>query len=83
MARSNTETIGKELLSLAGITVNGNQPYDIQVHNPKFYPRVLKEQMLGLGESYMDGWWDCEALDQFIDRVVRADLENKVKLSGD
>jgi cyclopropane-fatty-acyl-phospholipid synthase len=27
----------------------------------------------------MDGWWDCEAIDQFIDRALRARLEVKVK----
>jgi len=34
---------------------------------------------LGLGESYMAGWWDCDALDQLTDRVLRANLGKKVK----
>lgn len=76
---SRDEKTIRDLLSLAGITVNGDAPFDITVHNPGFYARVLREGALGLGESYMDGWWDCEALDQFFDRVVRADLEAKVK----
>ena len=79
MAASKSEKIGKELLAFAEIEVNGNRPYDIQVHNPKFFDRVLAEGALGLGESYMDGWWDCEALDQFFDRVLRARLDEKVK----
>ena len=79
MAASKAEKIGRELLGLAGIEVNGNRPYDIQVHNPKFFDRVLAEGALGLGESYMDGWWDCEALDQFFDRVLRARLDEQVK----
>ena len=79
MARNNAEPHIRELLSGAGISVNGNNPFDIQVHNQKFFRRVLNEEALGLGESYMDGWWDCEALDQFIDRVLRADLEAKVR----
>ncbi len=73
------ERFVRKLLDTAGIEVNGNHPWDIQVHNPNFYRRVLREQILGLGESYMDGWWDCEALDQFIDRVVRARLDDKVR----
>lgn len=68
-----------ELFSLAGITIDGNNPYDIQVFNEKFYKRVLKETALGLGESYMDGWWDCQALDQFFDLILRARLNEKVK----
>jgi cyclopropane-fatty-acyl-phospholipid synthase len=68
-----------ELFSLAGITIDGNNSYDIQVFNEKFYKRVLKETALGLGESYMDGWWDCDALDQCFDRILRARLDEKVK----
>ena len=79
MAVRKSERIGRELLALAGIEVNGSRPWDIQIHNPKFYDRVLAEGALGLGESYMDGWWDCEALDQFFDRVLRARLDEKVK----
>ncbi len=79
MASKSAERTVRELLEMAGITVNGSQPYDIQVHNPDLYERVLSDQALGLGESYMDGWWDCEALDQFFDRILRARLDEKVK----
>lgn len=68
--------IAGEMLERAGITVNGSQPYDIQVHNPHFYKRVLQEGSLGLGESYMDGWWECERLDLFFTRVIQAGLEH-------
>jgi len=69
----------KELFESVGIEVNGSKPYDIQIHNRKFYKRVFCETALGLGESYMDGWWDCPALDQFFDRVLRAKLDKKLK----
>jgi cyclopropane-fatty-acyl-phospholipid synthase len=68
-----------DLFAFAGIAVDGDNPYDIRVFNEKFYKRVLSETALGLGESYMDGWWDCQALDQFFDRVLRARLNEKVK----
>jgi cyclopropane-fatty-acyl-phospholipid synthase len=79
MSQRKAETIGKELLSLAGIAVNGKDPSDIQVHNEGFYQRVLRDGALGLGESYMDGWWDCEALDQCVAKILLADLEKHVK----
>lgn len=66
------------LLSLADIKVGGRRPWDILVHNDNFYPRVLGSGSLGLGESYMDGWWDCPELDEFIFRIFRFDLENRV-----
>ena len=50
---------------LAYIAVNGSRPWDLQVHEPRFYDRGLQQAALGLGQSYMDGWWDCEQLDEF------------------
>jgi cyclopropane-fatty-acyl-phospholipid synthase len=67
----------EELLRLADIHINGSRPWDIHVHNDGFYGRVMKELALGLGESYMDGWWDCEHLDQFIHRLLTANLQEK------
>jgi len=67
------------ILCLAGVEINGNHPWDIKVHNDDFYHRVLTQGSLGLGESYMDTWWDCEELDQFVYRIVRANLEDKVR----
>jgi cyclopropane-fatty-acyl-phospholipid synthase len=71
--------MGSELLQTAGITINGNQPWDIQIHNKNIYNRVLENGPLGLGESYMDGWWDCAALDQFFYRILNANLEKQIK----
>jgi cyclopropane-fatty-acyl-phospholipid synthase len=73
------EDTAQQLLSLAGVKINGNNPWDISVHNEKFYQRVLSQVNLGLGESYMDGWWDCEKLDEFFSRVIRSQIQNSVK----
>ena len=78
MATQKSEMIIRELIEPTNIEVNGKNPWDIQVHNPDFYSRVLNEGSLGLGESYMDGWWDCEALDQLIFRILKAELDKKV-----
>ena len=69
-----------EILALADISINGADPWDIQIHDEKFYQRVLSEGSLGLGESYLEGWWDCDRLDEFIFRVLRADLYKHAKL---
>ncbi|EWG65589.1 Cyclopropane-fatty-acyl-phospholipid synthase [Enterobacter sp. DC4] len=71
--------ISEELLARAGIKINGSASYDIQVKNNHFYKRVLQQGSLGLGESYMDGWWTCKRLDQFFTRIVQADLESSLK----
>lgn len=68
------------LLEPCDITINGSQPWDIQVHNEALYSRVIKQGTLGLGESYMDGWWDCDRLDMLFDRALRLRLDQKIKL---
>lgn len=75
------ETLGRELLKEAGIEVNGSQTGDIQVHNPGFYRRVIAEGSLGFGESYMDGWWDSDAVDETVTRILAADLGARVRTS--
>ncbi|MEN6488877.1 MAG: hypothetical protein ABFD66_08340 [Smithella sp.] len=51
--------IVEQMLSEIGIQINGPDRWDIQVQDERFYIRVLKDGSLGLGESYMEGWWDC------------------------
>jgi cyclopropane-fatty-acyl-phospholipid synthase len=67
-----------DILSFAGIGVNGSEPWDIQVHDERFFDRALGEGSIGVGESYMDGWWDVQELDEFFTRFRRADLASYV-----
>ena len=69
----------QELLLPADIIINGDRSWDIKVRNEKLYSRVLSGGSLGLGESYMDGWWDCDRLDKFFFRVLRNGLDEKIK----
>lgn len=71
----------ERILVGAGVRVDGDRPWDIRVKDPAFYGRVLAGGSLALGESYMDGWWECEALDQFFDKILYARLDKKVKKS--
>lgn len=66
------------LLKHANIEINGSNAWDIQVHNPDLFKRVIGQGSLGLGEAYMDGWWDVEQLDEFFYRVLAARLQSKV-----
>ncbi len=69
----------RELLSDAGIGVNGTNPWDIQIKDERWYGRVWRDNSLGLGESYMDGWWDCQRTDEMICRLLRSGIEEKIK----
>ena len=75
----NSEKILQNLLSMADIELNGSDPWDIQIKDDRFFNRVLQDSSLGLGESYMDGWWECAAIDEFINRVLIAQLDQKVR----
>jgi cyclopropane-fatty-acyl-phospholipid synthase len=79
MSRDTFRRKVEELLALADVEIDGSRPWDIRVHNDDFYPEVLCRSSLGLGESYMEGWWDCSELDQFFFRVLRAELDSCVK----
>src|SRR6266511_548034 len=61
---SKAQDVMTNLLASADIRIDGARPWDIQVHDRRFFSRVLTSGTLGFGESYMDGWWDCDALDQ-------------------
>lgn len=78
--RFSAKQLVKNLMAMIDVKVNGDRPWDIQVHNEGFYQRVAKEGALGLGESYMDKWWDCNALDVLFDKILRAKLENHVNV---
>jgi cyclopropane-fatty-acyl-phospholipid synthase len=77
--RNRSKEIVEELLKKAGVSINGTNPWDIQVKDDRLYGRILTQGSLGLGEAYMDGWWDAERLDQFIDRVISAGLANEIR----
>ena len=72
------ETLVRELFEFAGILVDGPNPGDIRVHDPRFYPRLLRDASIGMGESYMDGWWDTDALDVLLEKILRAGLQDRV-----
>ena len=72
------KSIVQDLLNLADIKINGSRAWDMQVYDDRLFSRILGEGSLGLGEAYMDGWWDAKELDEFFTRLLCADLEKKV-----
>ena len=66
------------MLAVAGIEINGPNPWDIQVNDPRLYRRIFRHGSLALGESYMDGWWDCQELDEFIARILRSRIDQSI-----
>jgi cyclopropane-fatty-acyl-phospholipid synthase len=75
---SKIESTARSLLAHAEVALGGSNPWDIQVHDQGLFARVFAEGTLGLGEAYMDGWWDCAELDEFFNRVLRANIGRKI-----
>ncbi|WP_396615092.1 cyclopropane fatty acyl phospholipid synthase [Lysobacter soli] len=68
----------EQLLSLADVRLDGDRPWDLHVEDERFHARVLSQGSLGLGESYMDGWWRVPSLEGMLYRMIAADLDQKV-----
>lgn len=75
---ANGPRIIQQLFEHAGIRLNGDQPWDMKIHDQVFFQKMFSKWELGLGESYMDGDWDCDQLDEFFFRVTSHDLEQTV-----
>lgn len=71
----------ESLLKSADIRINGSRPWDIQVLDERLYNRIIRHGSLGLGEAYMDGWWEVDALDRFFYRILSADLEKNYAIT--
>lgn len=67
----------EEMFGAAGIGIDGKNDWDIQVKNQSFYHRLIKDGTLGLGESYMDDWWECARIDTLFEKLAKANLQEK------
>ena len=68
------------LLETADVEIGGSRPWDLQVHDERLYDRIVSYGTLGFGEAYMDGWWDAQAIDQLIYRVLKHDLRAQMRV---
>ncbi len=66
------------MLALADIEIDGSRGWDMHIPNDGVYRRAIAEGSLGLGESYMDGWWDVERLDELVCLLLGARLHEKL-----
>lgn len=65
----------QDVLERADIQINGSRPWDMQIHDERTLKRVAMQRSLGLGESYMDGWWDCDQIDEMFRRLTLLNLD--------
>ncbi|MFT5111304.1 MAG: cyclopropane-fatty-acyl-phospholipid synthase [Parasphingorhabdus sp.] len=68
----------ENILQSADVRLDGARPWDIKLHDERALASALGRGTLGIGESYMDRWWDCDQLDVMIDKVHRSDYRNSL-----
>src|SRR3546814_13108078 len=66
------------LMASAGVHPGGAGDCDPAIRDERFYGRVLREGSLGLGDSYMDGWWTVRSLDGMLYRLMRPGVDGRV-----
>jgi len=79
MGQDSLKSRAGELLEQAGIRLDGSAPTDLRVHDQRLYARVFAHGSLGLGEAYMDGWWDADDLPGLCTRLLLAGLDQELK----
>ena len=67
----------QRLLDPVDVRIDGDRPWDLRVHDRHFFGRVLRQGSLGLGEAYMDGWWDAGSLDGLLFRLLAGRVEQR------
>jgi cyclopropane-fatty-acyl-phospholipid synthase len=77
LARLASEHVDR-LLASCDVHVNGSRRHDPQIRDRRFYWRTLSAGTLGVGDSYVDGEWDCEALDELSYRIVRGSIDERL-----
>lgn len=65
------------LIAPADVRLDGVRPWDFRIREPRFFARVLAQGSLGLGESYMDGWWAADDLDGLLCRLLKARIDQR------
>jgi len=68
----------RDLAAEAGISINGDAPWDIRVLDERAYHLILAKGSLGFGEAYMEGMWECARLDQLFHRLLSSKVDEKI-----
>lgn len=70
------------VLHAADVQLDGEQAWDLRVSTPAarraLIDAVLSRGSLGLGDAYVDGLWECEALDQLFTRLLLAQADRRL-----
>ncbi len=70
------------VLRSADVRLDGERPWDLQLDGAdaihQLIRALLERGSLGLGDSYVDGLWRCDALDQLFTRLLLAQADSQL-----
>src|SRR5262249_24192707 len=76
-SRFDARTRVQNALAVADIRLNGTRPWDLIVKDSRFYTRLLRTRSIGLGDSYMDNWWECADLEGCLWRILQSRVKSR------
>jgi len=79
MKKEASKELIASMLDLAGVKLDGTNPWDITVHDERLFTRLLKEGEIAFGESFMDGWWDCDRIDLLTEKIAKAEIYRNIR----
>lgn len=68
----------EHLLNTAHIAIDGRNPWDIRVLDSRMFRKTVLEGNLGFGESYMEGWWECDDLEELFFRILSCGIDQQL-----
>ena len=81
-ARRARDKLCTTVFAESDIRVDNDLPWSPRIHDERVFGRILRGGMLAVGESYVDGDWDCPALDELAARFNRLGLDQMVGSIG-
>ena len=63
----------------ADVRLDGERPWDLQLHDERVPARWLAGGSMAFGESYMDGQWSAARLDQLFERLIRSRIAERTR----
>ena len=75
---SGSRQLAQRLLGNVGVTIDGTEPWSLKVHDERLWDRVIAQRQLGFGEAYMDGWWNCDQMDEMLTRIIAGDVLQEI-----
>ena len=70
------ENNAKKILQKAGIEINGNNLWDIQVKDKSGYIDTALFGTLGFGDAYINKKWEVEKMDVFFEKILKSKCTN-------